>query len=181
VTVHVRPRRAADVPVLVEALLAQQPTSRYPLRDPLPFPVAEFLHEHDAVAAWTAELDGRPVGHVCHTRSVEGFPGAADVHRTCARAHGCDLDELAWVSAFFVGLEGRGLGIGRRLLSTVVDDIRASGRRPCLEVLPVHAGALGLYGATGWREVARVRPDWLRQELGDEGPDVRVLVLPQPS
>src|SRR5690606_8549820 len=74
--VRVRPRRAADLAPLGEALLAQQPGSRYPFRNPLPAPVAEFMHFPDAAAAWTAELDGRPVGHVCRTGPVHGFPDA---------------------------------------------------------------------------------------------------------
>ncbi len=176
-TALVRRRRPEDIAVLRDVLLAQQATSRYPFRDPLPFPVEEFLHAEDAAAAWTAELGGRPVGHVCRTGPRAGFADADAMSRACARAHGCGLDRLAWVSTLFVGLEGRRLGIGRRLLATVVDDMRAAGLRPCLEVLPVHPGALSLYTGTGWREVLRLRPAWLRQSAGDEVPDVRVLTL----
>ena len=90
--VTVRPRRPADVPGLVDVLREQQPTSRYPFRDPLPIPVERFFHTDDAVGAWTAELDGRPVGHVCHTGPPDGFPDAAEMNRTCALAHGCDVE-----------------------------------------------------------------------------------------
>jgi hypothetical protein len=51
-------------------------------------------------------------------------------------------------------------------------------RRPCLEVLPVHAGALSLYESTGWREVLRIRPLWLQQAPGGDGHEVQVMVLP---
>lgn len=54
----VRPRRAEDLPALEEELLAQQPSSRYPFRDPLPIPVSRFLHADDASGAWTAEATG---------------------------------------------------------------------------------------------------------------------------
>ena len=175
--VEVRRRRPDDIPALVDVLLAQQPTSRYPFRNPLPIPVEQFLHEEDASGAWTAELDGRPMGHVAYTGTRAGFPGAADMNRTCAQAHACDIDRLAWISALFVGLEGRGLGIGRRLLTAAVDHIRHAGLHPCLEVLPVHPGAMSLYRSAGWREVMRLRPEWLRSELGDQGPDVTVMVL----
>lgn len=77
-----------------------------------------------------------------------------------------------------MGLDARGSGVGRALLDTVVGDIRAAGLRPCLEVLPVHAAALSLYGTAGWREVLGVRPTWLREAAGDGGPDVRAMVLP---
>ncbi|NHA01007.1 hypothetical protein G5V59_17055 [Nocardioides sp. W3-2-3] len=57
----VRPRRPDDLPALAEALWEQQPTSRYPVRDPLPIPVEDFLHTGDALGAWTAE-PRRPPG-----------------------------------------------------------------------------------------------------------------------
>jgi hypothetical protein len=43
-----------------------------------------------------------------------------------------------------------------------------------LDVVPVHAGALALYEAAGWREVCRVRTHW----LPDDQPDVLGMVLP---
>ncbi len=49
--VVVRPRRPEDVVRLKDVLAEQQPASRYPFRDPLPFPVERFLHAEDAVAA----------------------------------------------------------------------------------------------------------------------------------
>lgn len=176
--VRVRPRRPGDVPALVDVLREQQPGSRYPFRDPLPFPVERFLHADDAAAAWTAELDGRPVGHVCRLSPPRGFPDAEAMNAACARAHGCTVDDLGWVATLFVGLVARGLGAGRALLDTVVRDIRGAGLRPCLEVLPVHPAALTLYESTGWHEVLRIRPAWLRDAAGDEGPDVQVMVLP---
>ena len=179
--VALRPRRAADIPALVDVLREQQPTSRYPFRDPLPIPVERFFHTDDAVGAWTAELDGRPVGHVCHTGPPDGFPGAAEMNRVCALAHGCEVEQLAWISTLFVALELRGRGVGRRLLSTAVDDIRRAGLRPCLEVLPVHPAALALYTSTGWRKVMQVRPEWLVSVMGDEGPDVTVMVHAGPT
>jgi GNAT superfamily N-acetyltransferase len=175
--VVVRPRRPEDVVRLKDVLAEQQPASRYPFRDPLPFPVERFLHAEDAVAAWTAELDGRPVGHVCRVAPPGGHPEADRRNEACARAHGCSVDELAWVATLFVGLGARGRGVGRALLETVVGDIRGAGLRPCLEVLPVHPAGLSLYESSGWREVLRLRPGWLRAAAGDEGPDVRVMVL----
>lgn len=161
--------------MLADVLLAQQPTTRYPFRDPLPMPVEQFLHADDAVAAWSAELDGRPIGHVCRVRTPVGFPGAEEVKHACAAAHGCAVDQLAWVSSLLVDLDVRRAGVGRQLLQTVVDDIRAADLRPCLEVLPIHPAARSLYDATGWREVMRLRPRWLREAAGEEGPDVVVM------
>lgn len=171
--VDVRPRTSEDLPLLEELLWDQQPESSYPLRNPLPMPTTTFLHADDADAAWTATIDGRPAGHVCRTT---GYPDPA-VEEICAEVHACAVDELGWVSTLYVGREARGLGIGRRLLGTVVADLRASGRRPCLEVYPARPAALGLYVSDGWREVMVTRPKWLREVRGEEGPDVRILVL----
>ncbi len=115
---------------------------------------------------------------MCRTGGARHFDTAALLDQVCARAHACQPAELAWVSGLFVATEARGLGIGRLLLAAVVDDIRAAGRHPCLEVLPVHPGAMSLYLASGWRVVHRFRPDWLREAAGEEGPDVHVMVLP---
>ncbi|HVK27774.1 MAG TPA: GNAT family N-acetyltransferase [Nocardioides sp.] len=175
--VVVRPRRAGDIPVLVDVLLAQQPTSRYPFRDPLPIPVEQFLHAEDADAAWVAQVDGRVVGHVCRQPPLTGFDDAAAMNDVCADTHGCDLSQLAWVSTLFVGLGGRRLGVGRRLLDTVVADIGADGRRPCLEVLEAHPAAIALYESSGWRTVLSLRPAWLR-EATDEDVSVKVMILP---
>ncbi len=175
--VTVRPREQADLPLLTAALLAQQPETRYPFRDPMPVPVEDFLHAHDAVTAWTAELEGHPVGHVCRMAPARGFSAAALLNETCARAHHCNPSELAWVSTLFVAAEARGRGIGRRLMQVVVEDIRRDGRRPCLEVLPTHPAALFLYLRVGWRVVHRFRPRWLTEAAGRHGPDVHVMAL----
>lgn len=158
--------------------MAQQADTRYPFRDPLPIPVEDFLHSSDAVAAWTAESDGRPVGHVCRTGPASGFPDAAAMNEACARAHGCGEESLAWVSTLFVGAEVRGAGVGRALLATVVANMRADDVRPCLEVLPTHPAALALYLSAGWQTVLRLRPQWLAEAAGDLGPDVHVMVFP---
>lgn len=163
--------------MLARLLREQQPVTRYPFRDPLPIPVEEFLHAEDALAAWTAELDGRPVGHVCRTGPPSGFPDATTLNDACARAHGCEVTQLGWVSTLFVGSDTRGRGVGRLLLDAVVADIRAARLRPCLEVLPVHPAALSLYRGSGWSEVLNVRPEWLRDAAGEDGPDVVVMAL----
>jgi len=176
--VRIRPRRPDDVPRLRTVLAAQQPSSGYPFRDPLPIPVDRFLHVHDAIAAWTAERDGDPVGHVCRLGPSTGSPDAGLMNEACARAHGCTVPDLGWVATLFVGLDVRGLGVGRALLERAVGDIRTAGLRPCLEVLSTHRTAASLYESSGWREVLRLRPAWLRDVVGDEGPEVRVMVLP---
>lgn len=173
----VRRRTPDDLPVLAAALLAQQPETRYPFRDPLPVPAEQFLHADDAVAAWVAELDGRPVGHACRTGPAQGCADPQLIDEVCARAHGCRPSELAWVHSLFVAADARGHGLGRRLLRAVVEDARADGLQVCLEVLPVHAAAFTLYTGNGWQTVHRYRPPWLGGASPDEVPDVHVMVL----
>ncbi|MGN6246044.1 MAG: GNAT family N-acetyltransferase [Motilibacteraceae bacterium] len=177
----IRAREPEDLPALAAALLAQQPETRYPFRNPLPIPAERFLHAEDAAAAWTAEVDGQPAGHVCRVGPAHGFPEAEVLIEKCAQAHGCEPAQLAWVSSLFLAREARGLGLGRRLLATVVEDIRANGLQPCLEVLPVHAAAFSLYRAGGWTTVHRFRPAWLGGAPADEVPDVHVMVLTDSS
>jgi len=164
--------------VLARVLREQQSETQYPFRDPLPIPVDQFLHAEDALAAWTAELDGLPVGHVCRTGPPAGSPDARRLNEACAEAHGCEVAELGWVSTLFVRSDVRGCGVGQRLLDAVVTDIRAAGLRPCLEVLPVHpAAVVTLYRRGGWSYVLSLRPDWLRDAADEAGPDVVVMAL----
>lgn len=176
--VTIRPRHPDDLPELARVLFAQQAETRYPVRDPLPIPVAEFLHAEDAAAAWTAEHEGRVVGHVCRTGPVHGYAEADAMNTACAEAYGCTVAELAWVSTLFVDPATRGLGVGRALLATVVDDIAARGLRPCLEVLDLHGAAGRLYRSTGWVDVLRTRPAWLAGAVDDPEVGVSTMVLP---
>lgn len=176
-TITIRPRVAADLPQLASALMAQQPGTRYPFRNPLPIPVEDFLHANDATAAWTAELHGQPVGQVCRTGEARGFPLADQLNTLCARAHRCEVGDLTWVSALFVAREARGRGVGRQLLEAAAQDARSNDQHPCLEVLPVHPAAMKMYLGAGWQVVGSLRPAWLREAAGEAGPDVTVMIL----
>lgn len=164
--VLVRPRRPGDLRRLVELLAEQQPTSRYPLRWPLPFPAEDFVVRAGEEAAWVAEVDGDLAGHVAVTQVEQGL--AAAFRRACPG------QELASVSALFTGLAARGRGVGGRLLDTAVAAVRGSRRVPVLDVVPTNSTAVAVYRHRGWVEVGTARPAWL---LADE-PDVVLMVLP---
>jgi GNAT superfamily N-acetyltransferase len=153
VSLLVRPRTPADLPRLAAVLAAQQPTSRYPLRWPLPFPVEEFLVREGQEAAWVAEHDGRVVGHVAVGRprpaEAAGFEAAAG---TAA---------LACVAVLFVYAGLRGLGVGGRLLDTAVAWAAERELLPVLDVVPAHGPAVAFYRRRGWRQVGTLQPDWL--------------------
>lgn len=168
-SVLVRPRREKDVDALVAVLTEQreaQPSSEYPLRWPLPFPVRDFVVRATEEHAWVAEHDGRLVGHVAVT-------ALGDLGPAFARALDAEPDGMRAVSGLFTALSARGDGLGARLLEVAVRRIRDDGHRPVLDVVPTHAAAVGLYRARGWREVGRLRPAWLPAER----PDLLLMTL----
>ena len=154
--IEIRPRRDVDVPQLVGVLAAQQPTSSYPMRWPLPFPIEEFVVRRAELASWTALADGEPVGHVAVLAADdELFTSHFE------RAHGRPAERLGVLSTLFVDPTLRGARLGRRLHDVAVGWMREQVLGPCLDVVPVHTGALRLYESTGWVEVVRLRPPWL--------------------
>jgi GNAT superfamily N-acetyltransferase len=155
-TLVIRERRDDDVPALAVVLAEQQPTSRYPIRWPLPIPVEEFLVRPTEERAWVAELDGRVVGHV----TVGGIEGVLrDLFVAALGTEG-----LAEVAVLFVSMDVLGTGVGGRLLDTAVDWIVASGRRPVLDVVPAHERAIAVHRHRGWRVLSETRPAWLAED-----------------
>ena len=121
-----------------------------------PFPIEEFVVRRAELASWTALADGEPVGHVA-------VLAAGDELFTphWERAHGLPAERLGVLSTLFVDPTLRGARLGRRLHDVAVGWMREQVLGPCLDVVPVHTGALRLYESTGWVEVVRLRPPWL--------------------
>ena len=165
----VRPRESADLPALADVLAAQRDASRYPLRWPLPFPVEDFIVRADDLAAWTAVLDGRPVGHASAQRAADPVMRPLWEH-----GHARPAERLGVLGTLFVDTTVRGRGLGRLLHDTALAWLRERDLGPCLDVVPIHAPAQTMYAAAGWREVGRARPRW----LPDGEPDVVAMVLP---
>lgn len=163
--VTIRARRREDLPRLVEILGEQQPSSRYPFRWPLPFPVEQFIARQHELAAFVAEVDGALAGHVCvqsvaGSAAVNGIDGG-ELGRAWSAGHDRPVEELAAVSALFTALFARGRGAGGALLEAAVGWIRGQGLAPCLDVVQHHSPALAIYEAHGWVRIAEVRPPWL--------------------
>ena len=167
-TITIRPRERDDLVGLAAVLAAQRATSTYPMRWPLPFPVEQFIVRDHELAAWVAEADDRPVGHVSVVAA-----GSGPLVDTWCDAHGVPAERLGVLSVLFVDTSLRRAGVGRRLHDTAVDWMRSKGLAPCLDVVPVNEAAIKMYAALGWREVGRARPAW----LPDDAPDVLVMVL----
>ena len=168
--VQIRPRTPADVLVLAEALMAQQPDTGYPMRNPLPFPPEEFVARPYDLMAWVAEVDRRPAGHVAVTRV-----GDDDLGRSFADSTGMLIDRLGCVSTLFVGRGHGGLGLGGRLHDAAVAWCREQALLPVLEIFPSHAAAHRLYLRRGWQELGTLRPEW----VPDGAPDIVLMMLPE--
>ena len=176
-TAEVRARRPEDLPLLVDVLAEQQPVSRYPVRWPFPYPLADFVARPGELASWTAEVDGRPVGHVSiHPLPTHVTPGDTDLTALWTGAHGRPAEELAALGSFFVADDHQATGLGRLLHDTAVGWMRRAGRGPCLEVFTGSPRAHGFYTRLGWRDIELVRPAW----LPDGEPPVAVMWLPPP-
>ncbi|MGZ5405731.1 MAG: GNAT family N-acetyltransferase, partial [Nocardioides sp.] len=145
-----------------------QPHTRYPMRWPLPFPIERFVVRDVDLAAWTAELDGRPVGHVAAQRAHDDL-----MLPLWESGHGRPREELGVMGTLFVDPAARRLGLGRRLHDTAVAWLRDHDLAPCLDVVPIHAAAQAMYAAAGWRVAGQGRPHW----LPDGEPDVLAMVL----
>ncbi len=172
----VRPRRHADVPLVGELIMRQQPQTRYPFRNPLPFPIEEFVSRDGELAAWVAETASERAADACR---VVGHVSVLDVTEheigpSWAEAVGRPVEELAAVSVLVVDLAVGRRGIATHLMDVCESYVGAIGRTPVLEVVAdAHSRALSLYLRRGWRVVGEVRPRWLPE---GEGP-VKIMVL----
>ncbi len=172
--VLVRPRRPEDVPVVGELIMRQQPLTRYPFRNPLPFPVEQFVSRPGELASWVALVGPHEqvVGHVSVLDVTDH-----EIGPQWATAVGRPVEELAAVSVLVVDHDLTGRGIGRRLMDACERHVVDLGRVPVLEVVGAHSRAAALYRARGWQVVGTARPHWLPP---DEEP-VELMVLPVPG
>lgn len=170
----VRRREPEDVAAVAELIMRQQPVTRYPFRNPLPFPVEEFVVRRGELAAWVAEVPTdaggtKVVGHVS-VLDVTDHPVAPE----WSAAAGRPAAELAAVSVLVVDLDEGRRGIGSALMDVCEEHLADLGRTPVLEVVAdAHSRALGLYLKRGWEVAGEVQPHWLPE---GEGP-VKVMVL----
>lgn len=181
----IRRRRPEDVPQLERVLAAQQPSSGYPVRWPLPFPIEQFLVRSTERAAWVA-VEGvagedpheRPETVIGHVSVLDAAPGwEADAW---SAGTGLAASALGVVGVLFVDPTATGRGVGSALLSTAVEHLRSIGRVPVLDVVSESPRAVALYERHGWHDIGSVRPPWLPADrapvrlmaLGDGGANV---------
>jgi GNAT superfamily N-acetyltransferase len=126
----------------------------YPLN--WPADPGDWLSPPSLIAAWVAEMNGRPVGHIGLSRSEAGdvAPGLWSTRQ------GVSGDATAVVSRLFVAPGGRGHGIGALLMARAVREARGSGLHPVLDVLASDTAAADLYERLGWELLGTVERQW---------------------
>ena len=113
---------------------------------------AWFVDRYYTPQQWTALLDSLPTIHAAPD-------GAILVARLDGKAVGCVMMQridkhICEMKRMFVGSEGRGLGLGRRLASEIVRVAAAQGYTTMrLDTGRNHDEALGLYRSLGFREI----------------------------
>ncbi|MGL5829446.1 MAG: GNAT family N-acetyltransferase [Angustibacter sp.] len=138
----IRPRTDDDLPALAAALVEVHAIDGYPVEG-VDNPLA-WLDLPNAIGTWTADLDGRPVGHVALTE-----PGPGDeAPRLFAEQHGSE--PTAVLGRLFVSPTARGQGLAEQLVRTAMDAAATAGRRAVLDVMRKDRAAIRLYQRLGW-------------------------------
>lgn len=160
---HVRPRTPGDLDSCAEVLAAVHKQSGYPIN--WPARPAAWLSPHSLLAAWVAELDGRPVGHVVLCRPDEGdvAPGLWGARE------GTGPEATAVIGRLYVSPDAHGHGLGAALMERAVTEARALGLHPVLDVVSSNTAAAALYERLGWELLDVVEQRW--------GPDQVVSLL----
>jgi len=167
----VRPRTDRDLAACVEVLAAVHRHSGYPVN--WPEHPADWLTPRSLLAAWVAELDGRVVGHLGLSRAAEGdaAPGV-----WAARA-GVGVDVTTVVGRLFVSPAARGHGLGAALMARAVEEARALGLHPVLDVVDSDTAATALYERLGWELLGVVEQRWAPEQVVS----LRCYAAPEPS
>ncbi|MDX3116429.1 MULTISPECIES: GNAT family N-acetyltransferase [Streptomyces] len=147
----VRPRRPADLDGCVAALALVHEHSGYPVD--WPEQPAAWLTPAGLLAGWTADLDGRVVGHVALCAAEEG-----DAAATLWSARP-DRPAPAVISRLYVSPDARGHGVGAALLERAVAAARGRGLHPVLDVVAADPAA-AFYERLGWHSLGTVVQQW---------------------
>jgi GNAT superfamily N-acetyltransferase len=140
----IRPRREDDLAALADVLIRVHERDGYPVEgatDPL-----AWLRSDHQLGAWTADLDGRPVGHVLLTTATAADSAAG----LWTERTGADPETIAVLGRLFVDPDARGRHLGRRLTAAAVRTATQVGRRTVLDVMAKDVAAIRTYEALGW-------------------------------
>ena len=141
-TVRIRPATPQDGPAVREIVFATlRSYGIVPDPDGIDADVVAFgSNAPGTMLEWVAEVKGVVVGSIMLSEACKGE---------------------AKLSKFFVDSAYRGLGIGRKLLLSVVAEARARGlTRLTLETRAAYQEAVHLYEATGWQRGPDLPPGY---------------------
>lgn len=146
ISASVRPRREQDLDACLDLLRLVHDHDGYPLH--WPDDAAGWVAGRGALAAWVAEeAEGMLVGQVS-LRPAAGTPVPVWEAGT-----GLPAERLGVVSRLFVHPGCRSVGLGKALLAVAVDEARARGLWPVLDVLARGQNAFRLYEQGGWTRI----------------------------
>ncbi|WP_375499240.1 GNAT family N-acetyltransferase [uncultured Jatrophihabitans sp.] len=155
--ISVRPRRDADLPVLLTMLQRTHEREGYPVRASAVR--ADWLAAPRELAGLVAEHDRRVIGHIAlHPTAVPGNDAGEDAAAVqWQHATGVAVGRLAVLSRFVTDRSVP--GNGTTLLAHAVRAAADIDRVPVLLVDPDSA-ARDFYLRRGWREVGAARQQW---------------------
>ena len=146
----IRPRQDADLPALVQVLREVHVADQYPTV--WPGDALGFVATAAPLAAWVAEIGGRPVGQILLCE-----PTLTDRWDEIEVAPWAGLTEI---KRLFVAPALRGQGLAQRLMETALAEAR---RRNLRAVLQTHSGngtARAFYERAGWQPAGTVLASW---------------------
>lgn len=149
-SVEVRPRHENDIDALAHVLVRVHARDGYPVEG-VGSPRA-WLTPPNEMAAWTAVVDGQPIGHICVTAA-----GADDDATILWQRHtGGDIAQLVIPVRLFVDPEHRHRGAARQLISAAYTSAIEQGYAVAGDVMLKDRAAIQLYESLGARRLGDI-------------------------
>ncbi|WP_063629953.1 GNAT family N-acetyltransferase [Nocardia sp. BMG51109] len=166
----VRPREDSDLTELATVLVRVHVRDGYPVEG-VSDPQAWLTPPHE-LAAWTALLDGRPIGHIALTQAAEDDDAAQLWHQTTGR----NITELVILLRLFVDPDHRQFGAGTLLMAAAYEHATTHGRAVAFDVMLKDRAAIRLYEKMGCQRIGTIT----HTHSGDQAEPAAVYVAPSP-
>jgi GNAT superfamily N-acetyltransferase len=148
--VEIRPRGRGDIPELAKVLVRVHAEDGYPVEgvtDP-----SGWLTPPRELAAWTAMLNGRPIGHMSLTQAGDTDDAAV----IWQHATGQDISRLAIPVRLFVDPQHRQRGAGKLLMLAAHTFASQHGLAMAFDVMLKDREAIRLYEAVGCQRLGEI-------------------------